>query len=257
MAYIPGCSADVFISYAHEDKDWVSKAKDRLAATLASYLTPRVQVWFDTRIPVGRDFLHEIQGKLENTTVLVAVVSPNYLQSEFCIHDELDWFRSQGGVRHVVQLVKVPLEREHLEVPIPEVQYVPFYDEEERALTGARLNKKLDAIALEIANLLRACRDSRPKIYVAQVTDEAFKAAWDRLKEGLHEAGYVVLPAQVLPTGFPDRRIQEWLEECRLSVHLSGLHDDSLAARQREIASRTTRPLKTLERAPREKRCAT
>jgi TIR domain len=252
MAYIPGCGADVFISYAHEDKDWVAKAKDRLVTTLASYLTPRVQVWFDTRIDPGREFRQEIREKLEQTPVFLAVVSPNYLQSEFCIQEELEWFRSQGGVRHVVQLVKVPLEREHLEVPIPEVQYVTFYDEEERALTGARLNKKLDAVALAIANLLRDCRSARPKVYVAQVTDEALKTAWNRLKEGLHEAGYTVLPAQVLPTGFPDRRIQEWLEECCLSVHLTGVHDDSLAARQREIASRTSRPLKILDRAPRD-----
>jgi hypothetical protein len=251
MAYTPGCSADVFISYAHADKDWVSKAKDRLADTLASYLTRRVQVWFDTtQLKPADPYLQEIQQKLKTTPVLVAFVSPSYLQSDFSIRKELDLFTSLGG-RHLVQLVMVPLDRENLEVPAPDLQYEPLYDEQGKPLTGARLNKKLDPVALAIANKLRASRDARPKVYVAQVIDEALKSSWDRLKEGLHEAGYTVLPAQVLPMGFPERRIQEWLEQCSVSVHLSGLADDALAARQREIASRSTRPVKTLERAPR------
>ena len=51
MAYIPGCSADVFISYAHRDNldGWVSKLKDKLVEKLTPFLAGRAEVWFDDR----------------------------------------------------------------------------------------------------------------------------------------------------------------------------------------------------------------
>ena len=112
MAYIPGCSADVFISYAHRDNvdGWVTKLKNKLVEKLTAFLAGRAEVWFDDRIQPGVYFKEEIQQRLKDTPIFVAVVSPSYLDSEFSIVNELDWFQNQGG-SEIIQLLKVPLEK--------------------------------------------------------------------------------------------------------------------------------------------------
>jgi hypothetical protein len=253
MAYVPGCSTDVFISYAHNDNKeaWVTRLKERLATELASFLTDRVQVWFDDRIRPGVYFEEEIQQKLKNTPIFIAVISPSFLESTFCMRSELEWFQLQGG-KDIIQLVKVPLEPENLEVPLPQAQYIKLYDEtDQRLLTGNRLDKVLSKVVLGVKERLRECLDARPKIFVAQIRDEASRAGWDSLKDSLHEEGYAVVPAQVLIGSVPDRTIQKWLENARLSVHFGGAHDDSLARRQLEVAKRLGRPLIILDTPPR------
>src|SRR5215475_613133 len=108
MAYIPGCSADVFISYAHRDNldGWVTRLKDKLTEKLNPFLAGRAEVWFDDRIRPGVYFKEEIQQKLRHTPIFVAVVSPSYLDSEFCIYDEFEFFQKHG--KDIIQLLKVP-----------------------------------------------------------------------------------------------------------------------------------------------------
>jgi len=219
MAYIPGCSADVFISYAHSDNQdgWVTRLKEKLTEKLNPFLAGRAVVWFDDRIRPGVYFKEEIQQYLKNTPVFVAVVSPSYLESGFCIGDELDWFQDQGG-REIFQLIKAPLDLGQ-EVPLPEAHYVLLYqDAGGPTLTGARLSKELDKIVAAMTQKLRESWEVRPKIYVAQLREETVKARWDELKERLHAAGYAVLPKGVLPARVPERPIRKWLEDARLSV---------------------------------------
>ena len=67
MSYVPGCSADVFISYAHHDNrdGWVTRLKEKLAEKLNPFLAGRAEVWFDDRIAPGTYFQQEIQQKLK------------------------------------------------------------------------------------------------------------------------------------------------------------------------------------------------
>jgi hypothetical protein len=241
MAYVPGCTADVFISYAHRDNEdgWVTRLKKELTEKLNPFLAGRAEVWFDDRIRPGAYFKEDIQKKLKNTPIFVAVVSPSYLYSDFCIVDELGWFQDQGG-REVIQLIKVPLEKGQ-EVPLAEAHYMQLYDDNDgHTLTGRRLDKPLD----EIVGI-------RPKVYVAQLRDETLKPSWDALKEELHAEGYATLPKGVLPARVPDGRIRKPLEDARLSLHLSGARDDPLAQRQLEVARQIGKPIIILPDPPR------
>ncbi|MGD0014002.1 MAG: toll/interleukin-1 receptor domain-containing protein [Bryobacteraceae bacterium] len=239
MAYVPGCSADVFISYAHSDNQdaWVTKLKDKLTAKLNPFLAGRAEVWFDDRIQPGVYFREEIQQKLTNTPLLVAVLSPSYLDSEFCIIHELEWFENQGG-KEIIQLIKVPLSAGQ-EVPIPQARYEKLYDEPDgRALTGQRLERALDKIVAALTMKLRAAWELRPKVYVAQLRDQALT----ELKGRLHAEGYAILPKGLLPARVPDGRIRNWMEEARVSILLSGTRDDTLAQRQVEIGRQVGKP---------------
>jgi hypothetical protein len=251
MPYVPGCSADVFISYAHRDNQdgWVTGLKKKLTEKLNPFLAGRAEVWFDDRIEPGVYFKQEIQQKLKDTPIFAAVVSPSYLDSEFSISDELDWFQNQGG-REIIQLLKVPLE-EGQEVPLPETHYKVLYDPKDgHLLDGEPLDKILDEVVAAMAKRLREFWELRPKIYVAQLRNENLKPRWDELKDRLHAEGYAVLPKGVLPVRVPDGRIHKWLEAARLSVHLDSVADDPLAQRQLGIAKQIGRPFLILPEPP-------
>jgi TIR domain len=251
MSYVPGCGADVFISYAHEDNQdgWVTALKKRLTEKLNPFLAGRAEVWFDDRIKPGVYFKQEIQQKLRDTAIFVAVVSPSYLESEFSIIHELDWFQNQGG-KEIIQLLKVPLEKGQ-EIPLPETHYKVLHDENDgRLLAGKPLDKILDELVGAMKDRLREFWELRPKIYVAQLRNENLKPRWDALKDLLHAEGYAVLPKGVLPPRVPDGRIREWLEAARLSVHLDAVPDDPLAQRQLAIARQIGRPVLALAEPP-------
>jgi hypothetical protein len=251
MAYIPGCSADVFISYAHRDNldGWVTGLKKKLTDKLTPFLAGRAEVWFDDRLRPGVYFREEIQQKLKDTPIFVAVVSPSYLESEFSIVDELEWFQNQGG-KDIIQLLKVPLEKGQ-EVPLPDSEYEILHDPQDgHLLDGEALEKILDKVVAAITSRLRDVWELRPKIYVAQLRNEEWKPCWEELKERLHAEGYAILPKGILPLRVPDSRIRQCLEDGRLSVHLEGVSDDPLAQRQLEIARQTGRPVVILPAPP-------
>jgi hypothetical protein len=251
MSYVPGCSADVFISYAHRDNQdgWVSRLKDRLEEKLNPFLAGRAKIWFDDRIKPGTYFKEDIQKKLKDTPIFVAIISPSYLESKFSIVDELEWFQNQGG-KEVIQLLKVPLEADQ-EVPLREAHYTVLCDEADgHLLKGERLDKKLDEVVAAITRRLREFWDMRPKIYVAQLRNEALKPRWDELKDRLHAEGYAIVPKGILPIRVPDLRIREWVESSHISVHLDKVPDDELATRQLAIAKQTGRPILILSDTP-------
>ena len=101
MPYVPGCSADVFISYARSDNrdGWVTGLKNKLIEKLNPFLAGRAEVWFDDLIDHGVRFKQEIQQKLKDTPIFVAVVSPAYLDSEYTMIHELDWFQDSSAGR--------------------------------------------------------------------------------------------------------------------------------------------------------------
>lgn len=251
MSYIPGCSADVFISYAHRDNldGWVTRLKKKLTEKLNPFLSGRAEVWFDDRIAPGVYFKDEIQQKLKDTAIFIAVVSPSYLYSEFSIIHELDWFQNRGG-KDIIQLIKVPLEAGQ-RVPLPESDYKLLHDEKDgHLLDGKPLDRRLDEVVSGMKERLRELWESRPKIYVAQLTNEQLKPRWNELKERLHSEGYAILPKGILPPRVPDGPIREWLEGARLSVHLESVPDDPLARRQLEIVRQTGLPTVTLSEPP-------
>jgi hypothetical protein len=246
MPYIPGCSADVFISYAHRDNldGWVTRLKDKLTEKLNPFLAGRAEVWFDNRLKPGVYFKDEIQQKLNDTQIFIAVVSPSYLYSDYSITDELDWFQNRGG-KEIIQFLKVPLDADQ-EVPLPDSQYQILYDPSDgHLLDGTALDKILDEVVAVITRKLRELWELRPKIYLAQVASEDVKKHWSELEQSLHAAGYALLPKGVLPARVPDNRIRDWLAAARLSVHPESTSDDSLAQRQSEIAKLVGHPTVT------------
>ena len=90
MTYVPGFANDIFISYSHLDDrsvdgaGWVSDFHQRLQIEIEEALGDRVQVWRDRRIGPADDFGRDLDRQLRASAMLLAVISPGYMNSPWC-----------------------------------------------------------------------------------------------------------------------------------------------------------------------------
>ncbi len=74
--------SDVFISYRRKDVDFVRQLYESLKAK-------KLEVWIDWEdiLPGSVDFTEDIQKGIEGANSFVAVLTPEYLQSEYCLNE--------------------------------------------------------------------------------------------------------------------------------------------------------------------------
>ena len=76
----------VFISYSHQDEEWLKRLRVHLRPLEREY---DVDIWDDSRIAAGAKWRDEIAKTIETTKVAVLLVSADFLGSDFIASDEL------------------------------------------------------------------------------------------------------------------------------------------------------------------------
>ncbi len=119
---------DVFLSYAHLDnlpdlptqQCWISIFQTALRNRLSRELGRPAKVWWDQRELDGvRQFDDVIREACDASTVMVAIVSPRYVDSDSC-KKELDYFTcrghtTQGGSKPLFIVKTTPVNTEELD----------------------------------------------------------------------------------------------------------------------------------------------
>lgn len=91
----------VFISYAHEEKEFVRKFHDGL-------LKENLDVWVDWQdIPPAADWRAEVKHAIEGADAFLFLISPGSIASKVC-NEELDWAASNN--KKLIPVVISPLE---------------------------------------------------------------------------------------------------------------------------------------------------
>jgi hypothetical protein len=275
---------DVLISYAHIDdqalldgeKGWVSTLHRLLEIRVGQLRGQVPKIWRDPKLQGNDYFADTILERLPKIAALVSVLSPRYVQSEWCNRELKEFWRlaqQSGGVRvadkgRIFKVVKTPVEQERLPEEVqPMLGYEFFtYDPQSGrprelgpagdAATDRAFLTKLDDLAYDIAQLLTALEKnggatatpgpSKGAVFLAETSFE-LREEREAIRRDLVRNGYEVLPDRPLPLVAPelDAVCNEQLQRCRLSIHLIGRNYGvipeggvhSLPERQQALAS--------------------
>jgi tetratricopeptide (TPR) repeat protein len=88
----------VFVSYSHEDRDWLQDLLTLLAPVLR---TGAVQIWSDQQITPSDHWREEIDAAMAAARVAVFLVSKNFLASDFISTVELPYFLEEHRLGRV------------------------------------------------------------------------------------------------------------------------------------------------------------
>jgi len=246
---------DVFISYTHIDnmalgegqQGWIATLAETLNIRLAQLLGEDARIWRDKKLGGNDRFDQEIIEQLMRTAVLVAVLSPRYIRSEWCCK-ELKAFSEHahetGGLvlankSRVFKVVKTPVDQQPDE--IGNLLGYLFYKEEPETKRVREFNRvfgpdrelefwgTLDDLAQDIKKLLEMLRYGAPPehtgatVYLAETTSD-LAAEREQVRRDLDAHGHLVLPDHPLPhTGTElEQVIEGYLQRAELSIHLVG-----------------------------------
>jgi TIR domain len=93
MAFVPGYQHDVFVSYAHLDNEpitggrsgWVDALTEKLHVEVSQRLGTRdFSLWMDRQLDGNHPLTPEILQAIQRSATLLVVMSPSYLNSEWC-----------------------------------------------------------------------------------------------------------------------------------------------------------------------------
>ncbi|MFT4103295.1 MAG: TIR domain-containing protein [Burkholderiaceae bacterium] len=235
-----------FISYAHLDnepltpdqKGWVTQFHATLRTMLSQRIGSPARIWRDDKLAGNDIFSDEILGQFERTALLVFVLTPRYLKSEWCTREIRAFCESalrNGGLQirnksRVFKVVKIPVDGiDALPEAARQVLGYDFYDLDngnareldpaygdqsrqaflrkihELAWDIARLCEQFEAqgAAAPLATVSPAAGSAPPRpakatVFLAEVGRDR-QTARELIEADLKAHGYEILPAAPLP----------------------------------------------------------
>jgi hypothetical protein len=253
----------LFISYAHLDNEplqphqpgWITRLHESLKTVLGMRLGKKAEIWRDEKLRGNDIFGQEILDQFPKTALLLSVVSPRYLNSEWCnleVAKFCDSALQTGGVivdnkARVFKVIKTPVEtQDSLPPAMKKALGYDFFLFQEGApfeldpAFGDKFaqdyNLKVVKLAWDIAQLVNKLQSLpeavevgetqapvKPIVYLAECSYDR-RQDRERLEADLKLHGYTVLPDRLLPREETEyvAEVTRLLERCALSVHLVG-----------------------------------
>jgi len=250
---------DILISYAHIDdaplvegqKGWISEFHRSLEIRLAQLLGKKPKIWRDPKLQGNDYFSDEILSQLPQIALLISVLSPRYVKSEWCLKEISKFYEASSqniGVRiknksRIFKIIKTPIKRDEHPETIRDLLGYEFFKLDPETGRAKELSRifgvdneqaywqKLDDLAHDISDLLGSLSTEdktsdqveKKSIYLAETTSDV-KESREIVKRELQQHGYKVLPDQVLPLVTPDFKsmTQGLLRQSILSIHIIG-----------------------------------
>ncbi|MDO8542931.1 MAG: TIR domain-containing protein [Opitutaceae bacterium] len=257
---------DVFISYAHIDdqpmmegqRGWISQFHRSLEVRMAQLLGQELKIWRDPKLQGSDLFDEALVQQFSDSKVLVSVLTPRYVRSEWCRRELEEFVRvaaAHGGITaenksRIFKVVKTPVAAQEIPPPLdelfsrllgfefyevdPETGRLREYDETFGVVARQRFFERIYDLAHEICTVLKiyqpatepaAGRASGKTVYLATTTLE-LQPERDKIRRELLERGHRVLPEAPLPflTREIETTVKACLEQSAVAVHLLGRH---------------------------------
>ncbi len=114
---------DLFYSYAHEDKQLLDKLKNALTPLEREGL---IRGWHDRQIGAGIEWKNSIDQNLERAQIILLLVSPDFVASDYCYDNELKRAieKHESGETRVIPIILRPVD--WITAPFGKLQALPL-----------------------------------------------------------------------------------------------------------------------------------
>ena len=146
----------IFVSYSHEDREWMDRLASHLAVLQSQDL---LTLWDDRRIGAGSMWEHEIKEAIEQSSVAILLITANFLRSKFIMGVEIPRLlqrREREGVE-IIPVIAKPYCWKHVEW----LSRMNMYPRDAKALSCGS-DDQIDAQLAELASVLMSKVDSFP-----------------------------------------------------------------------------------------------
>ncbi|MBC7779269.1 MAG: hypothetical protein H7125_04115 [Proteobacteria bacterium] len=230
-----------FISYAHidnepltpEQKGWVTRFHATLGTMLSQRIGQKADIWRDDKLAGNDVFSEEIVDQFARTALLISVLTPRYLKSEWCTREIREFCAAAertGGLLvdnkcRVFKVIKTPVDSEACLPPvIGQVLGYEFFaldeDQTPRDLdpvfgdaSRQEFLRKLNKLAWDIAQLWEQLDERRTATADEVVTNGRTEAATTQAPRGVRK------PAVFLAQVSRDQRAAREMIEAGLKRH--------------------------------------
>ncbi len=179
----------VFLSYAHEDEPLLRQLETHLSLLKRQGL---ISTWYDRQIIPGTNWAKVIDGRLEQASIILLLVSPDFLASDYCYQVEM----KRALERHVADQARViPIAlrpADWKDAPFAHLQALPTgakaittWRSRDRAFVDVAvgIRRTIEDLSLLPANLSRA---ALPAIWNIPYPRNSFFTGRDDLLARLH-----------------------------------------------------------------------
>lgn len=143
----------VFVSYSRQDRKWVDELLVRLKPLIRE---SDFEVWEDSRIRPGSDFMAEIESAIFGCRVALLVVSAHFFASDFIARDEIPKILVQAESKGIKILPLIVGHCRFIKEPqLSRFQALNNPAEPLESLTPAEVSKVLQRAADEVEELLK------------------------------------------------------------------------------------------------------
>jgi len=280
---------DLFISYAHidnkpltpEQQGWITRFHASLEALLSMRMGGKARIWRDNKLQGNDIFDREIVDQFAHTAVLVSVLTPRYLNSDWCNREVAEFCKraeENGGMvvnnkARIFKVLKTPVDtQESLPQVVRAVLGYEFFTIEDGtpleldSAYGEKFaqdyNRKVGKLAWDVSQLLKTLETdsgnghgqkdpAKATVYLAESSYDR-KQAREILEGELRRLGNPVLPDEELPREEAEyvAAVTGLLKRCQLSIHLvgeayggvpDGRSQKSVVVLQNELAAKRSR----------------
>ena len=163
----------LFISYSHKDE----KYKDQLETQLSILRRNKIVTsWHDRKIIAGQEWKDEIDNNLENSEIILLLVSPDFLDSDYCYENEMVRAIERHNNKETVVIPIILRPCDWHETPFSKLQALPK-DAKAISLWGNVDEAWLDVVtalkkSIELTNKKRTKEIVQEIIWTKAITEE-------------------------------------------------------------------------------------
>ncbi|HEX4948412.1 MAG TPA: TIR domain-containing protein [Blastocatellia bacterium] len=253
----PDGTDDIFISYAHVDNEspkkgmdgWITRFHHALEVRVAQVRGQRPKIFRDPKLQGNDVFADVLMDRIQQSGILVSILSPRYLKSEWCARELTEFYAQQQKAgtlvvgdhkARVFKIVKTSIPLDKLPKEVQELIGYDFFKLDEKGrpqeldeMYGPDAEyafwARLNDLAYDIAQLLDLIETKpeaaspKPMVYLAETISE-LQDERDAIRRDLQRHGYTVLPDRTLPLLMPELEavLRDEMARCKVSVHLLG-----------------------------------